>query len=112
MSSGNEFDDFKQFFEHFQGFHYIDSESVDSVPERMRDLNKNLITAIDRDNYEPDLRGKASINLKNLPNGHYDVFYLRIGQPIGINSRLKVLGRAKNIFVNLNREKISNCKKP
>ena len=53
----------------------------------MRDLNKNLITAIDRDSYEPDLRGKSSINLKNLPNGHYDVFYLRIGQPIGINSR-------------------------
>ena len=63
--------------------------------------------AIDRDHYEPDLRGKAFINLKNVPNGYYTIFYIRIGQPISINSRLKVLGRSKGIYVNINREKIS-----
>ena len=78
----------------------------------MKYMNKNFITAIDRDNYEPDLRGKARINLKNIPNGHYSIYYVRIGQPIGINSRLKVLGRAKSIFINFRRDQISNCKKP
>jgi len=58
----------------------------------MRHMFKNSMTAIDRDYYEPDLRGKAYINLKNVPNGHYTIYYLRIGQPICINSRLKVLG--------------------
>jgi adenosine/AMP kinase len=75
-------------------------------------LYKNNMIAIDRDHYEPDLRGKAFINLKNIPNGHYTIFYIRIGQPISINSRLKVLGRAKGVYVNINREKISLCKKP
>lgn len=75
-------------------------------------LNKNSMTAIERDHYEPDLRGKAFINLKHIPNGHYTIFYLRIGQPISINSRLKVLGKAKNIYVNLNREKICHDRKP
>ena len=75
-------------------------------------LNKNSMTAIERDHYEPDLRGKAFINLKNIPNGHYTIFYLRIGQPISINSRLKVLGKAKGIYANINREKISKDKKP
>jgi len=70
------------------------------------------MTAIERDYYEPDLRGKAFINLKNVPNGHYTIYYLRIGQPISINSRLKVLGKATNIFINLNRDKISADKRP
>jgi hypothetical protein len=61
--------------------------------------------AIDRDHYEPDLRGKAFINLKNIPNGHYTIFYIRIGQHISINSRLKVLGRAKGVYVNIKRPK-------
>lgn len=78
----------------------------------MKGLNKNSMTAIERDHYEPDLRGKAFINLKNIPNGHYTIFYLRIGQPISINSRLKVLGMSKNIYVNINRDKISHNKKP
>jgi hypothetical protein len=109
---GNEFDEFKAFFEHFQKFHYVNPDRYDTVPERMKYLHKNLISAIDRDSYEPDLRGKALVNLKNVPNGHYTIYYIRIGQPIGINSRLKVLGRAKGVFVNINREKISSCKKP
>jgi len=78
----------------------------------MRGLYKNFMTAIERDHFEPELRGRAKLNLKHVPNGHYTIFYLRIGQPISINSRLKVLGRAKNIFVNINRDKISHCKKP
>ena len=69
-------------------------------------LNKNQMIAIDRDHYEPDLRGKASINLKNIPNGMYTIFYLRLGMPISINSRLKVLGKSRNVYVNINRDKI------
>jgi hypothetical protein len=42
-------------------------------------LYKNCMTAIERDHYEPDLRGKAFINIKNVPNGYYTVFYIRIG---------------------------------
>lgn len=70
------------------------------------------MTAIERDHYEPELRGRAFINLKSLPNGHYTIYYLRIGQPISIKSRLKVLGKASQVFVNINRDKISECKKP
>jgi hypothetical protein len=62
------------------------------------------------DEKEPELRGKAFINVKNIPNGHYSI--LRIGQPVGVNSRLKVLGRAKNVFVNINRTKISDSVPP
>ena len=112
LCTGSEFEEYKPFFEHFAEFEHVNGDRFDTVPERMMHLHKNLITAIDRDSYEPDLRGKASINLKHVPNGHYTAYYLRIGQPIGINSRLKVLGRAKGIFVNLNRDKISTCKKP
>jgi hypothetical protein len=70
------------------------------------------MTAIERDYYEPDFRGKAHVNLKHVPNGHYTVYYLRIGQPISINSRLKVLGKACHVFANLAREKLSHDKKP
>jgi hypothetical protein len=71
-----------------------------------------LCQAIEHDEKEPELRGKAFINLKNIPNGNYSVFYLRIGQPVGVNSRLKILGRATKIFVNINRTKINDDKKP
>lgn len=112
LCTGNEFEEFGPFFEHYKNFHYIDSSIVDNIPERLMGLHKNSMTAIERDHYEPDLRGKAFINLKHVPNGHYSIFHLRIGQPISISSRLKVLGRARGNFVNINREKISLCKKP
>lgn len=112
LCTGNEFEEFGPFFEHYKNYAYNPSPLVDNIPERMMGLHKNSMTAIERDHYEPDLRGKAYINLKHVPNGHYTIFHLRIGQPISINSRLKVLGRAKGIFVNINREKISLCKKP
>jgi len=70
------------------------------------------MTAIERDYYEPDLRGKAFINLKHIPNGQYTIYYLRIGQPISINSRIKVLGQSNNLFVNIKREAISDDKRP
>ena len=78
----------------------------------MKNLYKNCMFAIERDHYEPELRGKAFINLKNVPNGHYTIYYLRIGFPINITSRLKVLGKASGIFINIKRETISECKKP
>mmetsp|Transcript_29441 Transcript_29441/g.44586 ORF Transcript_29441/g.44586 Transcript_29441/m.44586 type:complete len:264 (-) Transcript_29441:1796-2587(-) len=110
--TGSEQEDFKPFFDHYQHFSFNPDPEVDNIPERMMGLNKNCMIAIEADEYEPDLRGRAFLNLKNLPNGHYSIFYLRIGQPISINSRLKVLGRAKNLFININREKISHDKKP
>ena len=99
-----------EFFRRYQDFEY--QEGVDNIPDLLQGLDQHLCTAIERDELEPDLRGKGFINLKNIPNGHYTIFYLRIGQPISINSRLKVLGKAKNLYVNLNREKIVECKKP
>lgn len=79
LCTGSEFEEYKAFFEHFADFQLVNGDRFDTVPERMMHLHKNLITAIDRDSYEPDLRGKAQINLKHVPNGHYTAYYLRIG---------------------------------
>ena len=95
ICTGNEQQEHLGFFEHYAYFKYNPDPKIDNIPERMVGLYKNCMTAIERDHYEPDLRGKAFINLKNVPNGYYTIFYIRIGQPISINSRLKVLGRAK-----------------
>lgn len=78
----------------------------------MKYLYKNCMTAIERDYYEPLYRGKAHINLKHVPNGYYTVYYLRIGQPIKVYSRLKVLGKVSNVFININRTNICRDKKP
>ena len=114
--TGNEYFDFQPFFDHYARYGYSykkeDTDTIYGIPERHSGLNKNSMTAIERDHYEPDLRGKSFINLKNVPNGHYTIYYLRIGQPISINSRLKMMGKAVNVFININREKISDCKKP
>ena len=114
--TGNEYFDFQPFFDHYARYGYSykkeDTDTIYGIPERLSGLNKNSMTAIERDHYEPDLRGKSFINLKNVPNGHYTIYYLRIGQPISINSRLKMMGKAVNVFININREKISDCKKP
>lgn len=115
ISTGNEFEDFKPFFDHYELFNIKNKKGekdMYGIPERMKNLFKNSMTAIERDYYEPELRGRAFINLKNLPNGHYTVYYLRIGQPISINSKLKVLGQVNGVFVNIDRDKISDCKKP
>lgn len=109
ICNGNEYDDFYMFFNHYQNFQYNAFSDENNIPKQMGGLMKNCMTAIERDHYEPDLRGKAHINLKNIPNGHYTVLYLRIGQPISINSRLKILGKSKHLYVNINRDKISSC---
>jgi hypothetical protein len=77
--TGNEYEEFLPFFRHFANYVYDSENDNVNIPERMMGLNKNSMTAIERDRYEPDLRGKAFINLKNIPNGHYTIFYLRIG---------------------------------
>lgn len=115
MCQGNEFDEFRGFFQHYALFDIRKKKSENDyygIPERMKNLYKNCMTAIERDYFDPEYRGKAHINLKHIPNGHYTVFYLRIGQPISINSRLKVLGMASSIYINLNRSKLSKDKKP
>ena len=79
--TGNEYVEFKTFFNHFRSYVYDSDPNHDEygIPERMVGLYKNCMTAIERDHYEPDLRGRAFINLKHIPNGHYTIFYLRIG---------------------------------
>ena len=80
--SDSDHPDFKGFFEHYNLFNYQNKRGDNDyygIPERMKHLFKNCMTAIERDYYEPDLRGKAFINLKNIPNGHYTIYYLRIG---------------------------------
>ena len=71
---------FQSFFKKYKDFEYV--ENSDNLPERMGLLDKNLCVAIEHDEALPELRGKAFINLKNIPNGHYSVLYVRIGQPI------------------------------
>jgi len=80
--TGNEFEEFESFFEHYERFdikNKLNDNDSYGIPNRMKHLNKNSMTAIERDYYEPDLRGKAFINIKGIPNGHYTIYYLRIG---------------------------------
>jgi hypothetical protein len=115
IAQGNEYQEFATFFEHYATFDYDKKRGEDDyygIPERMKNLFKNSMTAIERDYYEPDLRGRAFINLKHVPNGHYTIYYLRLGQPISINSRIKVLGHSSGIYVNIKREYISEDKRP
>lgn len=82
ICTGQEYEDYQGFFDHYSLFD-ISKKRDDSdnygIPERMKHLYKNSMTAIEKDYYEPELRGKAFINLKHVPNGHYTVYYLRIG---------------------------------
>lgn len=103
---------FSAFFQRYQRFRTDPNPQADQVPGFLKDLDKNLCSAIERDRYQPDLRGQAMINLKNTPNGHYSIYYLRIGQPLSIHSRLKVLGKAKRVFVNFNRLHINETTQP
>lgn len=115
MWNGNEFEDFRGFFEHFSLFDIVkkkDENDHYGIPKIMKYLYKNCMTAINQDYYDPNFRGKAKINLKHIPNGHYTVYFLRIGQPIRVSSRLKVLGKLSSVFINLNRDKLSRDKKP
>ena len=99
-----------EFFRRYQDFEY--KEGVDNIPDVLQGLDQHLCTAIERDELEPDFRGKAFINLKNIPNGHYTIFYLRLGQPLGINSRLKVMAKVQNIFINFDRGQLNEAVKP
>ena len=98
-----------EFFRRYQDFEY--QEGVDNIPDLLQGLDQHLCTAIERDELEPDFRGKGFINLKNIPNGHYTIFYLRLGQPLGINSRLKVMAKVQNIFINFDRGQLSEAVK-
>ena len=66
-----------------------------------------MCTAIERESEDTELRGKSLFNLNNIPNGHYTIYYVRIGQPLSLNSRLKVLGKAKAILINIDRKKLT-----
>ena len=79
ICSGEEQNEFRNFFEHYADYVYNPANDNANLPQRMVGLNKNCMTAIERDHYEPDFSGKSFINLKNVPNGHYTIFYLRIG---------------------------------
>lgn len=66
------------FFEHYQG-HDANAILNNLDGMRMGHLMRSCITAIEPDHDEPDTRGKAFVNLKQIPNGHYSILYLRIG---------------------------------
>jgi len=99
---------FKGFFERWLKWEEDTDNNVrnDSLPQIMKFLDKNLCTAVENESKHGEAewkKGKAYINLKNIPNGHYTLYYIRIGQPVGINSQLAILGKAKNLFVNIDR---------
>ena len=91
---------FAQFFNRYSHFQY--KSHVNQIPEKLKLIDKNLCCPID---CQDDAVGKSFINLNCIPNGNYTVFYLRIGQPVNYNSRLKILG-GKSILVNINRDKL------
>ena len=62
-----------------------------------------MCAAVERESDNSDLLGKSFINLSNIPNGHYTILYIRVGQPLSVDSRLKVLGKAKGILINIDR---------
>ena len=71
----------------------------------MSEILKSSFTTIDSDADSPTTLGKAFVDLKSVPNGKYTVLYMRIGQPLSLKSRFKILGRANKIFINSNRSK-------
>lgn len=97
--------DFASFFERYERFDPT-SEEYDILPDTMGELDKAMCSEIAHDEENPELRANAFVNLRHIPNGHYTVFYLRIGQPMADTSRLKVLGKSPNIFVNIDRSLI------
>ena len=74
---------------------------LNQIPQYLRDLNWFLCVGIEIDTL---LKGKVKINLNKIPNGHYSLYYLRIGLPLELKSRIKVLGKAFNLYVNINRD--------
>ena len=73
------------------------------MPQFLKDLDKNMCTVIERDEFQAELRGRAFVSLSSMPNGHYSVYCLRIGSPLSPHSMLKVIGKAKRVLVNFNR---------
>ena len=45
----------------------------------MGELDRAHCTAIEPDFQEPEVKGYAYINIKNVPNGHYSLYFIRIG---------------------------------
>ena len=97
---------FNAFFSKF--VNYKDEE----VPQKLVDLDKAHCTAIEQDLAYPHLRGQAYINVKGLPNGEYEIYYIRISQPIGIHSQLKVLGKTPNVRINFDRTLLNDSHQP
>ena len=52
------------------------------------------------------------MNLKPVPNGHYSLYYLRIGQPVKRTSRIKALGVTRGIFINFDRAQLNSSSRP
>lgn len=77
------------------------------IPKFMKDLDRKMCFAIELNPEDPDKKGRSLINLKEIPNGHFSIYFIRISSKITSHSRLKALGRAKNIFININRKKLN-----
>lgn len=79
----------------------------DKIPERLIHIEKARCTSINYENpqnqYQPNLQGEAHVNIKNVPNGRYNFYLLRISEPVSIESIVKVVSKAENINVNIDR---------
>jgi hypothetical protein len=101
---------YDNFFERYCDFGFFPDE--ENLPDCLGDLDKALCTAIEPDLLQPKQRGKAYVNIKHVPNGHYSLYYLRIGQPLSIDSKLKILGKNEEVYINLDRSILNESAKP
>lgn len=42
------------------------------------------------------------MNIRNIPNGHYQIYCLRISEPVCGDSSLGILGKANDVYININ----------
>ena len=71
-------------------------------------MDKGRCTALslkemEDENMQPRL-GTAYVNIKNISNGFYTLYLVRISKPLTINSYLTILTRIDEVLVNIDRE--------
>ncbi len=48
------------------------------IPKFMKDLDRKMCFAIELNPEDPDKKGRSLINLKEIPNGHFSIYFIRI----------------------------------
>lgn len=75
--------------------------ALNREPRHLKDLHRSLCAAVERDRHGGETRGKAYLPLKEFDLSdslEFIVYYLRIGLPLSLESRVKVLGLANHKF--------------